>query len=121
MNLSRSISKHLFNQTGQSAVEYLVVSFCLIATLLVTPSVYVTVSDTISNKYKSYCFGVAISDPPTKDFDDKEKKAGDALKVIHKIFNALEQLVDDLFFPTPGGAMPAIDAVKKFIHALKNI
>ncbi len=109
------------NQRGQAAVEYLIVCFCLIATLLTVPSIYLTFSDAVSNKYKSYCFGVAISDPPTKAFDDKEKAASDALREVKEVFNAIEQLIKDLFFPEPDGSMPAIDAVKKFINTLKNI
>ena len=60
----------LASQSGQSAVEYLVICGVLIMALITAPSFYGTMSRTMKNKYRSYYFGVAISDPPRKAFVD---------------------------------------------------
>jgi hypothetical protein len=111
----------LLDNSGQGAVEYLLVTLCLVATLLSAPSIYTTLSDTMANKYKSYCFAVAISDPPTKAFDDSVQKAGDLIHMINQVFKAMEDLIEDLFVPSGGGPMPPKEAVGKFIDTLKKV
>lgn len=78
---------------GQSTIEYLVVTSVVGAALITMPIMYKTFSDTMKNKYHSYTFGIAISDPPRKAFDDVIKK--DADKVAH-IFDVLEEIEDDI-------------------------
>lgn len=111
----------LLDNSGQGAVEYLLVTLCLVATLLSAPSIYTTISDTMANKYKSYCFAVAISDPPTKAFDDDVQKVGDLIHMIDEVFSALEDLIEDLFVPSGGGPMPPKEAVSKFVDTLKKV
>jgi hypothetical protein len=111
----------LLNNKGQGAVEYLIVTLCLIAALLSAPSIYTTISDTMANKYKSYCFAVAISEPPTKAFDDGAQKIGDLIHMIDQVIGAIEDLIEDLFVPSAGGVMPAKEAVKKFIGTLEKV
>lgn len=111
----------LLDNSGQGAVEYLLITLCLVATLLSAPSIYTTLSDTMANKYKSYCFAVAISDPPTKAFDDSVQKAGDLIHMINQVFKAMEDLIEDLFVPSGGGPMPPKEAVGKFIDTLKKV
>jgi hypothetical protein len=89
--------------------------------LLSAPSIYTTISDTMSNKYKSYCFAVAISEPPTKAFDDGEQKVGDFIHMIDQVIGAIEDLIEDLFVPSTGGVMPPKEAVNKFIGTLKKV
>ncbi|MFO7830369.1 MAG: hypothetical protein R6V18_00135 [Desulfuromonadaceae bacterium] len=80
-------------EAGQSTIEYLVVFFCLTAVLLKGPWIYEKISTPIQNKYHSYAFGVAISDPPTKAFDDEIQK--DAAKVEH-VLEVLEEIEDEI-------------------------
>lgn len=83
----------IFNHSGQSTIEYLVVCFVLIAVLLEGPGIYQRLSSTMQNKYHSYAFSIAISDPPTKAFDDAIHK--DAAKVEH-VLQVLEEIEDDI-------------------------
>lgn len=111
----------LKNSQGQSTVEYLVVCFSLVASLIAAPSIYSTISTTMANKYKSYAFGIAISEPPSKSFDDKVEKTASVIHTIRQVFDAIGNLIDDLLGISKGPAMPATDAIKKFIDTLKNI
>lgn len=120
-NRRRSPLFGLLNNNGQGAVEYLIVTLCLIATLLSAPSIYTSISDTMSNKYKSYCFAVAISEPPTKAFDDGAQKVGDFIHMIDEVIGAIEDLIEDLFTPSAGGVMPPKEAVNKFVGTLRKV
>jgi hypothetical protein len=84
---------HLEDKKGQSTIEYLLVCFILIGVLLKGPGIYHKVSSTMENKYHSYAFSVAISDPPRKAFDDEIRK--DAAKVEH-VLEVLEEIEDDI-------------------------
>lgn len=64
-----TIQRLLHCSRGQAAVEYIVICGILVATLLAAPSVYDQVSTTLANKYRSYVFSVAITDPPSSEFD----------------------------------------------------
>lgn len=114
--------RFLNNQRGQSAVEYLIVSAAIIAGLITLPSIYDTMSHTMQNKYKSYAFGISISDPPTKHFDDTVKQDIDK---VSKVLDTLKALWDigtgsilpDIFH----GKMPSTNAIKAFIALIKSL
>jgi hypothetical protein len=88
MNVSR-----LADESGQSTIEYLLVCFILIGVLVKGPGIYQNVSSTMENKYHSYAFSVAISDPPRKAFDDEIHQ--DAAKIEH-VLDILEEIEDDI-------------------------
>lgn len=88
MNVSR-----LADERGQSTIEYLLVCSILISVLIKGPGIYNEVSSAIENKYHSYAFSVAISDPPRKAFDDEIRK--DAAKIEH-VLDVLEDIEDDI-------------------------
>lgn len=111
----------LANIRGQSAVEYLIVCSCLVAALITAPSLYETFGHIMANKYKSYAFGVSISEPPSKGFDDKEQKVADIVHIVREVLDATGDLFNDLFGFSKGGAMPSIKAVEKFVGKLKSI
>ena len=81
------------NQQGQSTVEYVAVLLALIVLFgsfspilgddpTEKKSIFSILSNTISNKYKSYCFGVAISDPPSEAFDERVEKETNFAKYL---------------------------------------
>lgn len=109
------------NPQGQSAVEYLIVCSCIVAALVTAPSLYNTFSHTMANKYKSYAFGVAISEPPSKEFDDKEQKVTEVVHIVREILDATGDLVKDILGISKGGPIPPIKAVEKFVETLKSI
>lgn len=93
-NAIKTTRSLLRNQHGQSAVEYLVVVGALVSALIAAPSIFSEVRDMMQNKYSSYSFGVAISDPPTSEFDEKVKRDANAVKeaidALHKLENFVE-------------------------------
>ena len=112
----------LRNARGQSTIEYLVVTGALIATLISMPSIYKAVSDTMQDKYKSYAFGIAISDPPRKAFDDTVQKDADKVKEVLDILSDLGQLIENLsldFFTK--GKLPSKQDIDNFYNLLKKL
>lgn len=76
----------LFSSSGQSTVEYVVVVTALIAVLMGTHSVFSEVRTVFIDKYRSYCFGISISDPPSVTFEKKiEKDSKTALNDLKEI------------------------------------
>lgn len=103
------------NECGQSSVEYLVVTGALIASLITLPNIYDTISHTMRDKYKSYAFSVAISDPPSKQFDDKVHHTADIIEQI-------EDLLSNTIFPDIAkGKMPSLTDIKKFFDLAKRL
>lgn len=102
---------------GQSAVEYIVVVFFAFAVLLSGPSIYDMFSHTMANKYHSYAFGVAISDPPRKAFDDKVKKDTDTILKIFDVFDEIKDLlessIDKVIEEIKDFKMPSFDDIEK--------
>ena len=84
----------LRNQHGQSAVEYLIVVGALVSALIATPSAFNMFRDMMQNKYRSYSFGIAISDPPTSEFDEKVKRDANAVKEAIDALHKLEKFVE---------------------------
>lgn len=82
------------DQDGQSAVEYLVVVGALVSALIAAPSAFDMIRDMMQNKYRSYSFGIAISDPPTSGFDEKVKRDANAVKEAIDTLHKLEQFVE---------------------------
>jgi Flp pilus assembly pilin Flp len=124
MRTLAKILQHRFltNNNGQSAVEYIVVCAALVAGLIITPNIYDTISHTMQDKYKSYAFSVSISDPPSKQFDDKVKHDADEVKHVIDILKDLEKLVTDSIIPDIlHGKIPSEDSVKEFLHLLKSL
>lgn len=123
--------KLLRDQRGQSAVEYLVICTAMVTLFLVSSSqdsVYNMMSHTIHDKYESYAFGISISDPPSKAFDDAVKQ--DAAK-IQKALHELEDVADYIKdHPLPetiqSGDLPStfdtvIKGFKDLVQDLKNL
>jgi len=88
-----------FDNRGQSTIEYLIVTFVLVAVLVSAPSIYDMVGTTLKNKYQSYSFAVAVSDPPRKAFDDSITKEADKIKHILNVFEEIGDLMRDSIFP----------------------
>lgn len=87
---------YLRNSRGQSTIEYLIVTFILVATLVTAPSIYETVGHTLIYKYESYSFGIAISDPPRKAIDDTINKDMDMIRHILDVLSDFKDLIKDV-------------------------
>ncbi len=112
----------LGNNRGQSTIEYLIVTFVLVAALIAMPSIYETGSATLKNKYHSYSFAVAISDPPRKDFDDTIKKDADKIEHILDTFGKIEDLISNSIFPDiKQGKLPSWNDIKSFGDLVKSL
>lgn len=85
--------------SGQSTVEYLIVTLVFMAALIFPASVYDIVSTTLKNKFHSYAFGVAISDPPHKKFDDRLKHGAEEVEKVKEAFEEVEDLMEGKNFP----------------------
>lgn len=101
------------SDSGQSTVEYLVVTFMLVAILLYPSSIWEFFSVTLKNKYHSYVFGVSVSDPPRKEFDDRLAKGAEeiekALDILKKVEHVIEHPKDN--FPIPEH-LPSLGDIK---------
>ncbi len=120
--LSRQTERTSNSQSGQSAVEYLVILTALLIIVPLWPSVYRQLSHTMQDKYSSYAFAVSISDPPSKAFDDEIKKdtgkVGHFLKTLKDIGKVLKQ---DIFGSLIHGKMPSKDALKTLLKLVKGL
>lgn len=109
------------NERGQSTIEYLIVCFTLVTILITTGHIYTKVSDTMQNKYNSYSFAIAISDPPRKAFDDSVQKETGKVERIFKIFGEIENLFRNSVFPDLSeGKLPSQDDIEKFADKIKE-
>lgn len=112
------------DNAGQSAIEYLVVTFILVAVLITTPSIYDSASGVMKNKYHSYAFGVAISDPPRKAFDDTVENNTDKITRIFDMINEIEELIegsiDELIDEMKDIRMPSFDDIKKLFKKVTH-
>lgn len=107
---------------GQSTVEYLVVTFVLVAALVTAPGIYDTLSRTMTNKYHSYAFGVAVSDPPRKAFDDTVKRDADKVTHFFETLEKIEDLIGNSIFPDlKQGKLPDWKDVQKFGDLIKSL
>jgi hypothetical protein len=115
----------LQNEKGQSAVEYLVICTALVTMLLISSSdnsIYNIVSHTMQDKYKSYAFGVSISDPPSKKFDDEVKQDTDKVKEVLSILKEIGELISHIILPDIlHGKMPSMDSIKEFASLVKSL
>jgi len=112
----------LANQRGQSVVEYLVLCGVLIMALITAPSIYSTMSHTMQNKYRSYWFGVAVSDPPRKAFDDTINKDADRVHEVIDAFKKLADFVSNTIIPDIlHMKLPDQEELEKFIDLIKNL
>ncbi len=113
------------NEEGQSAVEYLVICTALVTMLLISSSqdsLYNIMSHTMQDKYKSYAFGVSISDPPSKQFDDTVKEDADKVKEVLNILGEIRALVSHMILPDIlHGKMPSTDSIKQFASLVKSL
>jgi len=91
----------LRGQRGQSAVEYLVVVGALVSALIAAPSAFDMVRGMMQNKYRSYSFGIAISDPPTSIFDEKVDRDADTVKEAMDALHKLEKFIAHPSLPEP--------------------
>ena len=120
--LSQQTDRNSDNQSGQSAVEYLVILTALLIIVPLWPSIYQQFSHTMQDKYSSYAFAVSISDPPSKTFDDNVKKdtgkVGHFLKTLKDIGEVLKQ---DIFGSLIHGKMPDKNALKTLLKLVKGL
>jgi len=72
-------------------------------------------------KYKSYAFGVSISDPPSKHFDDEVKGDIDRINTFVGKLDLVMQEVYRMIKTIKGGAPPSKDELKKFLQSIKNL
>ena len=127
MDMKRTVQRRidsvmfLGNNRWQSTIEYLIVTFTVVAALITVPNIYNTLSNTMQNKYHSYSFGIAISDPPRKAFDDSVQKDADKVEKIFKIFDEIEDLFNNTVFPDLSeGKLPSWNDIKKFGDKIKE-
>lgn len=110
-------SRFFLCSKGQSTVEYVVIVTALIAALMGTHSVFSQIQAVLTDKYKSYCFGVSISDPPSMAFD--EQMENDSSKVMQEL-QKLEDFIEHPDLPTDD--MPSLpDGIKELLEKFKNI
>lgn len=110
------------DERGQSTIEYLVVTFVLVASLIAVPNLYETSSDTLKNKYHSYSFAVAVSDPPRKAFDDEVEHDADKIEKILDIIEEIADLMNNSVFPDlKAGKLPSWEDIKKFGDIIKSL
>ncbi len=109
------------SQKGQSTVEYVVVVSLLLATFLGSSCIDDLV-DAFHKKYKSYAFGVSISDPPSSSFDKEVNDGAQKIADIMKIIDDLLQFVEGAD-PDAGGAgdNPATEELDEFERIIKNL
>ena len=124
--LTNMLPAHVFqNEKGQSAVEYLVICTALVTMLLISSSqdsLYNIMSHTMQDKYKSYAFGVSISDPPSKQFDDEVKQDADKVKEVLDTLDEIGELISHIVLPDIlHGKMPSTDSIKKFASLVKSL
>ena len=122
MEMKKRLVKVLDNQQGQSVVEYLVICGILIMAIVSMPSVYSTMSHTMKNKYRSYCFAVSISDPPRKEFDDSINQNADKIHEVLQAFKQLADLVKNVIMPDLfHGHLPDRETLQKLIDIIKSL
>lgn len=86
-------------QLGQSAVEYLIVVGALVSALIVAPSAFHMVRDMMQSKYRSYSFGIAISDPPSSAFDEEVARDANTVKEVMNTLHTLENFIENPSLP----------------------
>lgn len=110
------------NNRGQSTIEYLVVTFILVAMLITSPSIYNSFSGVMANKYHSYAFGIAISDPPRKAFDDTIEKDMDRITKIFDVIDEIEDLIEGsiekIIEEMTDIKMPSFDDIEKLFKKI---
>jgi ABC-type lipoprotein release transport system permease subunit len=110
------------NERGQSTIEYLIVTGILVMALITMPSIYATISHTMQNKYKSYCFGVAISDPPRKAFDDAINQDADKVQEVLNAFDELADFMKNVIVPDIVNLrLPSEKELDDFLQLLKKL
>ncbi|BDD88928.1 hypothetical protein [Desulfofustis limnaeus] len=110
------------NQKGQSAVEYLVVVGVLVTSLIAAPSLFSMVRTMMFDKYRSYSFGVAISDPPSSAFDREVEEDADKVKKVMTALHDLEQFIEHPSWPEPGVPdWPGKKVIEDFEHLLHEL
>ncbi len=118
------------NERGQSAVEYLIMCAALVTLFITTSSensIYNMISHTIHDKYSSYAFGVSISDPPDKAFDDKVKEDAAKVKEVLDELENIEDLISDIELPDlsfkdiSDEDSGIINGFKTLVHDIKDL
>lgn len=109
------------NQKGQSTVEYVVIVSLLLAVFLGSDSMDKLIKK-FHQKYKSYAFSVAISDPPSSSFD---KEVNDGAQEIADIVHLIKEIMQFIegSDPDAGGAgdNPATEELEEFENIIKNL
>lgn len=105
----------LKNRSGQSTVEYVAVLTAIFLIAGLGRGTVSTLAETIRQKYRSYCFSVAISDPPGKKIDQLTTSDDPAVALL--AFDRMTQGTehrdpDELEMPV----MPDIAPIKDFVN-----
>lgn len=110
------------NARGQSMVEFVVVLTALFLIAGLGRGYIGQLKDTIQQKYRSYCFGVAISDPPQGSYTmiSASEDAGKTMKVAEKIGRMSS--VEDSSSPKvlPMEQESATGAIRDFVGQAEN-
>ena len=100
---------------GQSTVEYVVIVSILMATFMAGPRVSDRLVRTFCNKYESYAFAVAISDPPRGEMDQR----------VHEVTGRIKewsQALDDVELPGKiKKKIPGTEAIEHFLKKLGRL
>lgn len=109
-------------QAGQSAVEYLVIVSVLVASLIAAPSLFSMVRTMMLDKYRSYSFAVAISDPPSSTFDREVAEDADKVKQVMTALHDLEEFIEHPSWPEPDiPGWPGKKVIEDFEHLLHDL
>ena len=111
----------LTNQCGQSTTEYVVIILFMLFAFMGKNAITEQLQTTFHNKYKSYAFGVAISDPPSKAFDDEVKDKTDRVKtVIDSLKNIIDIISDFFSGDIDPGTDPGTEIIEQFKHIIEQ-
>ncbi len=120
----RAVSEQplLANQKGQSAVEYLVVVGALVTSLIAAPSLFSMVQTMMFDKYRSYSFAVAISDPPSSTFDREVEQDAEKVKKVMTALHDLKEFIEHPSWPDPATPdWPGKKIIEDFEHLLHDL
>lgn len=116
-----SYPRIITNERGQSTAEYIIIVMLMFTAFLGKDAAIEQLQLTFHNKYKSYAFGVSISDPPSKSFDDTVKKTADKIKnIIDSIKNIIDIIAQVLDGKIDPGREPGTEILEQFKHIIEQ-
>lgn len=117
----KGCKKIVFDNRGQSTIEYLIVTFIFVAAFVTAPNIYQESSEILKNKYRGYSFAVAISDPPRKAFDDTLREDVEFLDKVLEALEKMKKFMENPEFPEfKEGKIPSFGDVQELKDRLKK-